>query len=147
MHWKYEADKNLVKRDAFKWTIVRPGGLSNNPGTGKADIGRAHLEKTISVSLLFIFSNFAIDLVPFVSRETMWPKFLLFLLTERMPQAWLSMWLAEMSRSKKHWMRLLKRERQIFWDKTWKLETAQTWCHDCVQLKLIQNSYVHYLLR
>ena len=52
MHWKYEADKNLVKRDAFKWTIVQPGGLSNNPGTLKADIGRAHLEKTISVSLL-----------------------------------------------------------------------------------------------
>ncbi|EDR04922.1 uncharacterized protein LACBIDRAFT_191198 [Laccaria bicolor S238N-H82] len=48
MHWKYEADKNLVKRDAFKWTIVRPGGLMNNPGTGKADIGRTHLEKTIS---------------------------------------------------------------------------------------------------
>jgi len=48
MHWKYEADKNLVKRDAFKWTILRPGGLSNNPGTGKASIGRAHITSTIS---------------------------------------------------------------------------------------------------
>jgi len=43
MHWKYEADKNLVKRDAFKWTILRPGGLSNEPGSGKASIGRTHL--------------------------------------------------------------------------------------------------------
>ncbi|KAG6846354.1 hypothetical protein H0H93_014491 [Arthromyces matolae] len=43
MHWKYEADKNLVKRDTFKWTIVRPGGLTNAPGTNKAAIGRTHL--------------------------------------------------------------------------------------------------------
>ncbi|KAJ7153412.1 NADH(P)-binding-domain-containing protein [Mycena crocata] len=46
--WKYEADKNLVKRDAFKWTILRPGGLNNEPGTGKASIGRTHLSPTIS---------------------------------------------------------------------------------------------------
>ncbi|RDB17541.1 hypothetical protein Hypma_001181 [Hypsizygus marmoreus] len=48
MHWKYEADKNLVKRDAFKWTILRPGGLTNVPGTGKASVGRTHLGVTIS---------------------------------------------------------------------------------------------------
>ncbi|PPR00297.1 hypothetical protein CVT24_004587 [Panaeolus cyanescens] len=48
MHWKYEADKNLVKRTAFKWTILRPGGLTNNPGVGTADVGRTHLGKTIS---------------------------------------------------------------------------------------------------
>jgi len=46
--WKYEADKNLVKRDAFKWTILRPGGLNDDPGTGKAAIGRTHLTTTIS---------------------------------------------------------------------------------------------------
>ena len=50
MHWKYEADKNLVKRTAFKWVILRPGGLTNEPGTGNAHIGRAHLGKGISVS-------------------------------------------------------------------------------------------------
>lgn len=50
MHWKYEADKNLVKRDAFKWTILRPGGLTNATGTGTASVGRTHLGKTISVS-------------------------------------------------------------------------------------------------
>ena len=50
MHWKYEADKNLVEREAFKWTILRPGGLTSNPGTGKASVGRTHLGSTISVS-------------------------------------------------------------------------------------------------
>ncbi|KAG8996098.1 hypothetical protein FRB94_014448 [Tulasnella sp. JGI-2019a] len=43
MHWKYEADKNLVKRDGFKWTIVRPGGLTDAPETSKVSIGRTHL--------------------------------------------------------------------------------------------------------
>jgi hypothetical protein len=50
---KYEADKNLVKRDAFKWTILRPGVLNNEPGTGKASIGRTHLTPTISVRSSF----------------------------------------------------------------------------------------------
>lgn len=50
MHWKYEADKNLSKRTAFKWTILRPGGLTNDPGVGTASIGRTHLTKTITVS-------------------------------------------------------------------------------------------------
>ncbi|KDR78216.1 hypothetical protein GALMADRAFT_245273 [Galerina marginata CBS 339.88] len=48
MHWKYEADKDLVNRTAFKWIILRPGGLNNNPGVGTADIGRTHLGKTVS---------------------------------------------------------------------------------------------------
>ncbi|KXN83269.1 hypothetical protein AN958_01640 [Leucoagaricus sp. SymC.cos] len=48
MKWKYEADKNLVQRTAFKWTILRPGGLNNEPGQGKASIGRTHLSPTIS---------------------------------------------------------------------------------------------------
>ncbi|KAF8734887.1 NAD(P)H-binding, partial [Rhizoctonia solani] len=46
--WKYEAEKVLVKRTSFEWIILRPGGLSDNPGTGKADIGRTHLTSTIS---------------------------------------------------------------------------------------------------
>ena len=49
VEYKYEADKNLVQRSAFKWTILRPGGLTNEPGTGKASIGRTHLSPTISV--------------------------------------------------------------------------------------------------
>jgi len=73
MKYKYEADKNLVKRDAFKWTILRPGGLTDGKGTGKADIGRTHLSKTISrddvaeVLALLVdredAAGFAIDLV------------------------------------------------------------------------------------
>ncbi|KAF8890749.1 NADH(P)-binding-domain-containing protein [Infundibulicybe gibba] len=46
--WKYEADKNLAARNAFKWTILRPGGLNNNPAKGTASIGRTHLDETIS---------------------------------------------------------------------------------------------------
>ena len=49
MNWKYEADKNLVKRTAFKWTILRPGLYADEPGTGKVSIGRTHL-KPIPVS-------------------------------------------------------------------------------------------------
>ncbi|KAL0952699.1 hypothetical protein HGRIS_006935 [Hohenbuehelia grisea] len=46
--WKYEADKNLAKRTTFKWTMLRPGGLTDEPGTGKATIGRTHLSPTIA---------------------------------------------------------------------------------------------------
>jgi hypothetical protein len=49
MNYKYEADKNLVQRTAFKWTILRPGSLSDENGTGKASIGRTHLTPPISV--------------------------------------------------------------------------------------------------
>lgn len=45
--WKYEADKDLAKRTAFKWFILRPGGLLDSPGTGKAAIGRTHLTQQI----------------------------------------------------------------------------------------------------
>ncbi|KAJ7055279.1 hypothetical protein C8F01DRAFT_1373827 [Mycena amicta] len=48
MKWKYEADKNLAARTGFTWTILRPGGLTNNPGTGTASIGRTRLSPTVS---------------------------------------------------------------------------------------------------
>jgi len=47
-HWKYQADKNLVLRTAFPWTILRPTGLTDGPGTGRADIGRTHVTALIS---------------------------------------------------------------------------------------------------
>ena len=50
MQWKYEADKNLVNRTTFKWTILRPGGLTHEPGKGTASIGKTHITQTISVS-------------------------------------------------------------------------------------------------
>lgn len=49
MRWKYEAEKNLAERNTFKWTILRPVYLTNEPGTGKASIGKTHFTK-ISVS-------------------------------------------------------------------------------------------------
>ncbi|KAF6750444.1 NADH(P)-binding-domain-containing protein [Ephemerocybe angulata] len=61
MHWKYEADKNLVQRKAFDWTILRPGILSDKPGTGRASVGRTHLSPSIArddVALaLFLLSD------------------------------------------------------------------------------------------
>ncbi|THH13923.1 hypothetical protein EW146_g6360 [Bondarzewia mesenterica] len=48
MHWKYEADKNLVARTGFAWTILRPGGLIDTPGTGRASVGRAHITTQIA---------------------------------------------------------------------------------------------------
>ena len=42
---KYEADKNLAVRTAFRWTILRPGGLSDAPGTELVEIGRTHLKQ------------------------------------------------------------------------------------------------------
>ncbi|KAI0766409.1 NADH(P)-binding-domain-containing protein [Trametes elegans] len=48
MKWKYEADKDLVRRTAFKWFILRAGGLSDGPATGKADVGRTHITQVIS---------------------------------------------------------------------------------------------------
>lgn len=53
MKWKYEADKNLSKRTAFKWTMLRPGGLTDAAGAGTATIGRTHISKSlVSVSLI-----------------------------------------------------------------------------------------------
>ena len=42
-HWKYEADKELQKRTAFKWTQVFPGHLLDDPGVGTATIGKSRL--------------------------------------------------------------------------------------------------------
>jgi hypothetical protein len=49
-HWKYEADKNLVRRDTFKWTIIRPGAFNEEPGKGRLSIGRTHVTGSIAVS-------------------------------------------------------------------------------------------------
>lgn len=46
--WKYKADIELVRRTGFKWTLVRPGGLTEEPGAGSASIGRTHLTSRVS---------------------------------------------------------------------------------------------------
>ena len=50
--WKYEADKDLVKRTAFRWTILRPGYYTESPGQGVASVGRTHLSPAIPVSCI-----------------------------------------------------------------------------------------------
>ena len=48
---KYAADRNLVTENGrrnLSYTILRPGGLSNDPGTGAISAGQVHLNRTIS---------------------------------------------------------------------------------------------------
>lgn len=37
---KYDADKNLISRTRFNWTILRPSGLTDAPGKGKVSLGQ-----------------------------------------------------------------------------------------------------------
>ncbi|KAI0315318.1 NAD(P)-binding protein [Amylostereum chailletii] len=59
--WKYEADKNLVARTAFKWSILRPGGLSDESGTGKTTIGRTHLRPMITRDDVALALRYLVD--------------------------------------------------------------------------------------
>lgn len=45
---KYDADHDLSGRTAFARTMLRPGWLTNKPGTGRATIGKAPLGATVS---------------------------------------------------------------------------------------------------
>jgi len=68
--WKFEADKNLVGRKTFKWTILRPSGLTDEPGTGLVEIGRTHISPTVSVSEYAVYFILLIS----VNRGMMSPK-------------------------------------------------------------------------
>ncbi|KAI0725603.1 hypothetical protein BC629DRAFT_1601844 [Irpex lacteus] len=48
MQAKYNADKNLVLRTGFRWTILRPGVLYSGVGEGRGIIGKAHLARAVS---------------------------------------------------------------------------------------------------
>lgn len=45
---KLEADRELVQRSGLEWTIVRPGGLSEEPGQGRVEAGKVHIGRRIS---------------------------------------------------------------------------------------------------
>lgn len=50
MEAKFAADRSLVTengRRALEYTIVRPGGLSEDPATGKISAGKTHINTTI----------------------------------------------------------------------------------------------------
>ncbi|KAK4058455.1 hypothetical protein OIO90_000614 [Microbotryomycetes sp. JL221] len=40
---KLAADRNLHQRKSFFWTILRPGHLSDDAGTGKVSLGKTHM--------------------------------------------------------------------------------------------------------
>lgn len=61
MRAKSEADADLRARDGLEWTVVRPGGLTDDPGTGQVTVGRtvergtvprADVAEVIATSLL-----------------------------------------------------------------------------------------------
>ncbi|KAM0746188.1 NAD(P)-binding protein [Meredithblackwellia eburnea MCA 4105] len=70
--WKLEADRNLHTRTSFQWTILRPGHLLDDAGTGKVEIGRTGLgsiprEDVAAVLLALVdepgASGLALDLI------------------------------------------------------------------------------------
>lgn len=105
MKWKYEADKNLVKRDEFKWTILRPGGLTDEPGKGTASIGRTHLSPTISVGLRRLVCVCAFDHSFIFHSEMMLPKSSLCWSTAKTLLASLLILLVVIRPLKELWMR------------------------------------------
>lgn len=51
MRAKFNADKDLVTNNdkrGLEYTIVRPGGLTQEPATGKVDAGKVHLNIVVS---------------------------------------------------------------------------------------------------
>ena len=54
--YKLEADRNLSKRTAFDWTILRPGTLTEEQGTGRISLGKTRLA-SVTVSALPLWSS------------------------------------------------------------------------------------------
>ncbi|TDT66162.1 SDR family oxidoreductase [Frigoribacterium sp. PhB116] len=48
MRAKSEADADLRARDGLDWTVVRPGGLTDDPGTGQVTVGQTVERGTVS---------------------------------------------------------------------------------------------------
>ncbi|ORY88875.1 NADH(P)-binding-domain-containing protein [Leucosporidium creatinivorum] len=57
---KLKADRDLVKRTAFDWTILRPGHLEDGEGTGKVQVGQTHIggvpREDVAATLLELIS-------------------------------------------------------------------------------------------
>lgn len=52
MKYKRLADLNLYKRKALQYTIIRPGGLTDDPTNGKCELGTPQLGRVVR---LFLF--------------------------------------------------------------------------------------------
>ena len=64
MKAKFAADRDLVTnndRRRLQYTIVRPGGLNNDPAAGTVAAGKVHISKTISREDVAAFIVAAID--------------------------------------------------------------------------------------
>lgn len=75
MQAKFEADRDLVRengRRGLEYTIVRPGGLRDEEGTGRIEAGKVHFgERMIAreVSCFFFSFLFLFLLLFFSSRD------------------------------------------------------------------------------
>ncbi|KAJ9110871.1 hypothetical protein QFC19_001380 [Naganishia cerealis] len=61
MKWKREADLDLHRRKALQYTIIRPGGLIDEPTNGKCELGTPQLgrvpRETVGEVLLAVMEN------------------------------------------------------------------------------------------
>ncbi|KAJ9126024.1 hypothetical protein QFC24_002296 [Naganishia onofrii] len=61
MKWKREADLDLHRRKALQYTIIRPGGLVDEPTNGKCELGTPQLgrvpRETVGEVLLAVMEN------------------------------------------------------------------------------------------
>lgn len=69
MQAKFEADRDLVRengRRGLEFTIVRPGGLRDEEGTGRIEAGKVHFgERMIAREVSFLFSFSLSSFLPF----------------------------------------------------------------------------------
>ena len=70
MQAKYDADTNLAKRNAFSWTILRPGSLSDEPGTRKATVGIKRTRSPNAYIFIILYSERADAAYSFASAST-----------------------------------------------------------------------------
>jgi hypothetical protein len=84
---KLKADKSLLKRTAFPWTILRPGLLTEDAATGQIEMGHIPLSPGIPVRVAFDACHADVD----GSAQTSPPLFWLSL-SAKTPRA--SLWIS-----------------------------------------------------
>lgn len=58
MHYKRLADLDLHARKSLQYTIIRPGGLTDDPTDGKCELGTPQLGRVVSRHLPLLSSLF-----------------------------------------------------------------------------------------
>lgn len=70
MQAKFEADRDLVRengRRGLEYTIVRPGGLRDEEGTGRIEAGKVHFGERMIAREVSCFCFFPFLFLPFFS--------------------------------------------------------------------------------